>query len=305
MGTPLFAVPALEALIANKINVVAVVTAPDKPAGRGHKLQASPVKMAALAHHLPVLQPIKLRDPQFLTELAAFNADLQVVVAFRMLPQAVFAMPKYGSINLHASLLPQYRGAAPINWAIINGETETGLTTFFIEQEIDTGSLIFQAKLPIFPDENAGHLHDRMMQLGADLLVKTVQAIISGKYPNEPQHPQGQIKLAPKIFTDTCRINFNQPAQAVYNFIRGLSPYPGAFTHLNGEVCKIFAASLSERNFNAPPGTIYINDAKTSLQVATALGWLNLHEIQMTGKARISPEAFLRGYRQPLTHFDV
>ena len=305
MGTPLFAVPALEALIANKINVVAVVTAPDKPAGRGHKLQASPVKMAALAHHLPVLQPIKLRDPQFLTELAAFNADLQVVVAFRMLPQAVFAMPKYGSINLHASLLPQYRGAAPINWAIINGETETGLTTFFIEQEIDTGSLIFQAKLPIFPDENAGLFFVWMMQLGADLLVKTVQAIISGKYPNEPQHPQGQIKLAPKIFTDTCRINFNQPAQAVYNFIRGLSPYPGAFTHLNGEVCKIFAASLSERNFNAPPGTIYINDAKTSLQVATALGWLNLHEIQMPGKARISPEAFLRGYRQPLTHFDL
>ncbi|MCY7350463.1 MAG: methionyl-tRNA formyltransferase [Cytophagaceae bacterium] len=296
MGTPEFAVASLRSLVEAGCPVVAVITAPDKPAGRGHQLQQSAVKQYALAAGLPVLQPEKLKNPAFLEELKVYQADLQVVVAFRMLPELVWAMPPKGTFNLHASLLPQYRGAAPINWAIINGETETGATTFFIQQEIDTGQLIFQEKEPIYPDDTAGSLHDRLMEHGARLVLKTVRAIEAGDYPQMAQ-PQGvALKMAPKIFRETCEINWNQPVARVRDFIRGLSPYPAAWTMWQGKTLKIFRANEAKDEEPAEIGS-YRSDNRSYLHFRCAEGWLAVDELQLEGKRRMSIEEFLRGAR--------
>ncbi|WP_245581636.1 methionyl-tRNA formyltransferase [Rudanella lutea] len=308
MGTPDFAVASLQALLDAGRNVVAVVTAPDRPSGRGLQLTPSPVKQAAVRAGLPVLQPEKLRDPLFLEQLASYQADLQVVVAFRMLPEVVWAMPTIGTFNLHGSLLPQYRGAAPINWAVINGETQTGVTTFFIEKEIDTGQMIFQDIEPIHPDDTAGTLHDRLMVRGAQLVVKTVLAIEAGDYPRTPQPDPGDLKPAPKLHRETTRINWNQPATAVRNFVRGLSPYPAAWTMLNGRFFKIYAVSVRSAVAanEAPdfPGTdetgqsdvaaVY-TDKKTNIMVRAADEWLNIEVLQAEGKRRMTAEEYLRG----------
>ena len=300
MGTPDFAVASLQRLLSGGCDVVAVVTAPDRPSGRGLQLTPSPVKNAAVAAGLPVLQPEKLRDPAFLTQLASYNADLQVVVAFRMLPEVVWAMPRLGTFNLHASKLPQYRGAAPINWVIINGETETGATTFFIEKEIDTGQLIFQESEPIHPDDTAGSLHDRLMEHGADLVLRTVQAIESGTYPRIPQTPTGDLKLAPKLSRETTEINWNQPTRAVRDFVRGLSPYPAAWTMLNTKFYKVYAVTVADESlapadrFDAEPGQAY-TDHKTKLLIRAADGWLAIDELQAEGKRRMLTGDFLRG----------
>lgn len=296
MGTPEFAVPSLEALVQNGCQVVAVVTAPDKPAGRGLQLTASPVKAAALRHNIPVLQPEKLKNPAFLEELRSYNADLQVVVAFRMLPEAVWNMPSSGTFNLHASLLPQYRGAAPINWAIINGETETGASTFFLQHEIDTGNIIFQEKEPIDESDTAGTLYERLMHKGASLVLKTVKAVEAGNYPQIPQDLSQPVKLAPKIFTETCEINFGQTTAQVYNFIRGLSPYPGAWTKLQDKTCKIFLAEKYYDNpsQNLPTASLDTNH-KNYLRFKTSDGWLDVKELQLEGKKRMKTEDFLRG----------
>ena len=296
MGTPEFAVPSLEMLLQNGCQVVAVITAPDKPAGRGLQLTMSPVKAVAVKHNIPVLQPEKLKNPDFLEELKSYQADLQVVVAFRMLPEVVWNMPTKGTFNLHASLLPQYRGAAPINWAIINGETETGASTFFLQQEIDTGNIIFQEKEPIHETDTAGTLYERLMHKGAELVLKTVKAVEAGDYPQQPQDLSQSVKLAPKIFTETCEINFNQTSAQVYNFIRGLSPYPGAWTKLNGKSCKIFQSEKYYENQeqNPAPGSMATNH-KTYLRFRTADGWLEVKELQMEGKKRMKTDEFLRG----------
>src|SRR6478736_8938465 len=246
MGTPEFAVPSLEILVENKFCVVTVITAPDKPQGRGQKLSYSPVKECALKHNIPVLQPTNLKSPEFQEELKSYHANLQIVVAFRMLPEVVWAMPALGTFNLHASLLPQYRGAAPINWAIINGEKETGATTFFLKHEIDTGSIIFQEKEPILDSDNVGSLYERLMIKGAGLVLKTVRAIEQGDYPSVVQPANIDIKHAPKIFKETCEINWNQSSEAVRNFVRGLSPYPGAWVTLNGKVFKILKCEVKK-----------------------------------------------------------
>lgn len=296
MGTPEFAVPSLQSLVESNSNVVAVVTVPDKPAGRGQKQTASPVKIYAESQGIPVLQPEKLRNPAFLEALKSFNADLQVVVAFRMLPEVVWSMPSKGTFNLHSSLLPQYRGAAPINWAVINGETETGVTTFFIEKDIDTGKIIFQDKEPIFPEDNAGTLYERLMRKGANLVVKTVQAIEAGTYPQEPQSEPEDIKAAPKIFRETCEINWTRPAVEIHNFVRGLSPYPAAWTTLNGLSCKVFKTKAVESGNNAQPGE-YHSDGKSYLHFRTGDGWLAIEELQIEGKKRMAIGDFLRGYK--------
>ncbi|MTI24447.1 methionyl-tRNA formyltransferase, partial [Fulvivirga kasyanovii] len=240
MGTPDFAVPSLEILLENKFNVVAVITAPDKPKGRGQKLMTSPVKDCAVKHNLPVLQPSNLKSPEFIEELKSYNANLQIVVAFRMLPEVVWNMPEIGTFNLHASLLPQYRGAAPINWAIINGEKETGVTTFFLKHEIDTGKIIFQEKETIREDDTVGDLYARLMQKGAQLVLKTVQAIQQEDYPQTDQNENQELKKAPKIFRETCQIDWSQSTAHVYNFIRGLSPYPAAWTEILGKNLKLY-----------------------------------------------------------------
>ncbi len=301
MGTPDFAVATLQGLLGGGCNVVAVITAPDRPSGRGLQLVPSPVKKAAVAAGIPVLQPDKLRDPAFLADLENYNADLQVVVAFRMLPEVVWAMPRIGTFNLHASKLPQYRGAAPINWAIINGETETGATTFFIEREIDTGQMIFQETEPIYPNDTAGTLHDRMMEHGADLVLKTVRAIDSGTYPRTPQPTATDLKPAPKLHRETTEINWNQPAEAIRNFVRGLSPYPAAWTMLNNKFYKIYAVSPASATppdgtppDGTPPGQTY-TDQKANLLVRTADGWLSVDELQAEGKRRMPIGDFLRG----------
>jgi methionyl-tRNA formyltransferase len=293
MGTPEFAVPSLEILVENKFNVVAVITAPDKPQGRGQKLTASPVKECALKHNIEVLQPTNLKSPEFLNELKSYNANLQIVVAFRMLPEVVWSMPSLGTFNLHASLLPQYRGAAPINWAIINGEKETGATTFFLKHEIDTGSIIFQEKEKIDDDDDAGKLYERLMHKGAGLVLKTVKAIEEGKYPSVPQ-TEATTKHAPKIFKETCEVNWNQPSDSVRNFVRGLSPYPAAWTTLNGKVFKIFQSVVDSRQSLAKSGEIE-TDNKTFLRVKTQDGWLSILEFQPEGKKRMSVEEFFRG----------
>lgn len=296
MGTPDFAVASLAALIDAEFHVVAVVTAADKPAGRGQKLQESAVKRYAVEQGIPVLQPLKLKDPAFIEELTAFQADLQVVVAFRMLPEVVWNMPVKGTINLHASLLPNYRGAAPINHAIINGETTSGVTTFFLKHEIDTGDVIFADTVQIGPDETAGELHDKLMFVGAKLLVETVKAIEANNYTEQPQIQSDVLKHAPKIFKEFCEINWDKPAQEIHNLIRGLSPYPTAFTRLQDKTLKVFKAQLLHDQPNVNPGS-QETDGKTFLQFAAPDGWLRLTEIQYEGKKRMQIDEFLRGMR--------
>ncbi len=293
MGTPEFAVPSLEILIQHKLNVVAVITAPDKPQGRGQTLKPSPVKECALKHNIPILQPTNLKSEEFQQELRPYHADLQIVVAFRMLPEAVWAMPRLGTFNLHASLLPQYRGAAPINWAIIQGEKETGVTTFFLRHEIDTGNILFQEKEPILPDDNAGTLYERMMVKGAQLVLHTVEAISSGTYQTKEQQASAVMKAAPKIFKETCAINWNQPSENVRNFVRGLSPYPAAWTYLSGKLFKILRVELIARqdSENGPWKT----DNKNYLYFKTADGWVSVEELQPEGKKRMMIEEFFRG----------
>jgi methionyl-tRNA formyltransferase len=301
MGTPEFAVPMLEALLNSTHEVVGVITAPDKPAGRGMQLVESDVKKFAKEKSLTILQPEKLKNENFLAELKSLNADLFVVVAFRMLPEVVWSMPPMGTINLHASLLPQYRGAAPINWAIINGEKETGVTTFFIQQEIDTGKIIFQEKISIRKDENVGELYGELMQLGASVLRKTVDAIAERDYPQIAQDHITNIKTAPKIFKETCRIDWSKDVDSIYNFIRGLSPYPAAYTMLDGKVFKIFRAEKIRDGViedQRPSEAIsFETDGKTLIRFKCSNGSIDVKECQLEGKKKMSVEEFLRGYK--------
>lgn len=303
MGTPDFAVASLDALVQAGFNIVGVITAPDKPAGRGMKLTSSAVKEYAIEKGLNVLQPEKLKNPAFLDALSALKADLQVVVAFRMLPEVVWNMPPMGTINVHASLLPKYRGAAPINWCIINGERETGITTFKLKHEIDTGNILLQESIPVGPDETAGELHDRLKHLGAELLVKTVQGLASGAVRETAQEkwnigdaPSGSWPHAPKIFTETCRINWNKSASEIHNLIRGLSPWPGAFTLFQDKVFKIYRSRAIEEMHQATPGTHEIRNRR-HLFFAAGNGWVEVLELQPEGKKRMSAAEFLRGYR--------
>lgn len=300
MGTPAFAVASLDALVQTGLKIVAVVTAPDKPAGRGMNLHESAVKKYALENKLKILQPEKLKSTSFLQELRALNADLQVVVAFRMLPESVWNMPPLGTINLHASLLPQYRGAAPINWAIIHGEKETGVTTFKLKHEIDTGDILMQEKIEIAPNETAGELHQRMKELGAKLLVETVIGLAAGSLKETPQsaigNSQSAIKYAPKITTDTCRINWNEKAEKINNLVRGLSPIPGAFTELNGKTLKIYKSRFEHNQQSKTTGS-YETDHRSFLRFNCADGYLYALDVQLEGKKKMSVEDFLRGYR--------
>lgn len=311
MGTPDFAVPTLERLIEKGYNVVGVITMPDKPIGRHQsQLQASPVKECALKHNIPVLQPERLKDEDFLEELKALKADLQIVVAFRMLPEAVWAMPRLGTFNLHAALLPQYRGAAPINWAIINGDRETGITTFFLDHQIDTGEVIQQERVPIGPDDNVEDVHDRLMSLGADLVAETVQNIIEGRIkpiPQEQMHTDEPLRPAPKIFRETCQIQWEKhTVDTAHNFVRGLSPYPGAWTTIvapDGKetVMKIYRTSKvaagQERNATeaSVPTLETSKNGAPSLGISMPGGTLLVEELQLAGKKRMRTEDFLRG----------
>ena len=297
MGTPEFAVPPLELLHEKGYDIAAVITAPDKPAGRGLKLTPSPVKESAVARGIPVLQPTNLKDPAFLEELRSYKANLQIVVAFRMLPVAVWDMPELGTFNLHASLLPQYRGAAPINWAIINGETETGLTTFFLQHEIDTGDLILQETEPIYPTDNVGTLYERLMRKGADLVWRTVQAIEAETVQPVPQNMAADLKKAPKIFKETCEIKWGQTAEQVHNFVRGLSPYPAAWTTLLGKTCKIFETRLLNADEQPTGNQPFVTDQKKYLYLRAADAYLAIESLQMEGKKRMGIEEFLRGNR--------
>ncbi len=304
MGTPDFAVESLKALVEGGYNVVGVITMPDKPAGRGMKMQYSPVKEYALSQDLTLLQPEKLKDTQFLSDLQALQADLQIVVAFRMLPELVWNMPRFGTFNLHASLLPQYRGAAPINWAVINGETETGITTFFLTHEIDTGKIIDQEKISIEDTDNAGIVHDRLMVLGSKLVVKTVDNILNDSIKPIDQEDILQGKdpeLAPKIFKETCKIDWEKSVKQIYDFIRGLSPYPAAWTELtapNGELLhlKVFETEKILSEHNHAPG-ILLSDGKSFMDIAVKDGFIRLISIQQSGKKRMSAGDFLRGSR--------
>jgi methionyl-tRNA formyltransferase len=298
MGTPEFAVASLDALRNAGCNIVAVVTAPDKPAGRGMQLQQSAVKKYAAEHGLTVLQPEKLRDPAFIESLQALQADLQIVVAFRMLPEIVWNMPPMGSVNLHGSLLPQYRGAAPVNWAVINGETETGVTTFKLKHAIDTGDILLQKSFPVGNDETAGDVHDKMKTIGADLLVETVKGLAAGTLQEKPQATTevAALKHAPKIFTETCQINWNQSIDSIHNLIRGLSPFPAAFTYFEGKSLKILRSSREKSNPTVAPGA-FISDQKTFLKFAGTDGFINVTELQLEGKKKMVVEDFLRGYR--------
>jgi len=302
MGTPEFAVASLDVLVKAGCHVAAVVTAPDKPAGRGMELQQSAVKKYAVEHGLRLLQPEKLKNAEFLSELKSLQADLQIVVAFRMLPELVWNMPPMGTINLHGSLLPQYRGAAPINWAVINGEKETGVTTFKLKHEIDTGDILLQQSFPIGGDDTAGDVHDKMKEIGAKLLLKTVEGIANGVLKEQPQSPQPgalsqqPLKHAPKIFTETYLIDWTKSTAEVYNLIRGLAPYPAAFTFLTGKKLKIYKA---EKVVQAPaiiPGET-ATDHKTYLHFATADGYIAITELQLEGKKKMRVADFLRGYR--------
>ena len=299
MGTPEFAVASLDALVKAGCNIAGVVTAPDKPAGRGMKLTESAVKKYAVENGLKVLQPEKLKNPEFLAALKSLNADLQIVVAFRMLPEIVWNMPPLGTINVHGSLLPQYRGAAPINWAVINGEKETGVTTFKLKHEIDTGDILLQESLPIGEDETAGEVHDRMKEIGAKVLVETVKGLAESRITEQPQTLNLQpstLHHAPKIHTDTCIIHWDRPVETVHNLIRGLSPYPGAFTTLNEKILKVFR---SKKEITYPKSTEgdYETDGRTYLKFACADGYLHLLEVQLEGKKRMSIDDFLKGYR--------
>lgn len=297
MGTPEFAVPSLEVLVENGWNVVAVITAPDRPKGRGQKMIPSPVKEAALKHQIPVLQPSNLKSPEFLEELKSYRADIQVVVAFRMLPEAVWNMPPQGTFNLHASLLPDYRGAAPINWAIINGEKETGVTTFFLKHEIDTGSIIFQEKEPIHPEDNVGSLYERLMERGSKLVLKTIEAVAEGPVTTTVQDESKFQHHAPKIFKETCEIDWNQSAADIHNLVRGLSPYPAAWTTLDGKNCKIFKTEVLETQSSDIQVGTFETDGKKYLKFQTSSGQLGILELQLEGKKRMPIEAFLRGYQ--------
>ncbi|GAA4200623.1 methionyl-tRNA formyltransferase [Pedobacter jeongneungensis] len=296
MGTPDFAVASLDALVQASFDVVAVVTAPDKPAGRGQKLNESAVKKYAVEKGIPVLQPEKLKNPEFIEELKSYQADLQVVVAFRMLPVVVWSMPAKGTINLHGSLLPQYRGAAPINHAIINGEKESGVTTFFLKEEIDTGDIIMSDSVAIADDETAGDLHDKLMVVGANLLVKTLHTIEAGEVQEQPQPLSDDLKHAPKIFKEDCKIDWNNSAQHIHNLIRGLSPYPTAFTALNDKTLKVFKAELEDKEPGIAAGG-FLTDGKTYLKFAAKDGFIKLLDIQYEGKKRMLIEDFLRGMR--------
>jgi methionyl-tRNA formyltransferase len=297
MGTPDFAVGSLKQLLEAGFKVVGVITAPDRPAGRGRKLQESAVKQFAVKHQLKVLQPTNLKDEAFLEDLKSLDANLQVVVAFRMLPKVVWQMPAYGTFNLHASLLPQYRGAAPINWAIINGETETGVTTFFIDEKIDTGNIILQKGANIRPEDNAGDLHDRLMELGAHLVVDTCKQIEAGTVSLQKQDESMELKPAPKIHKDTCRIDWNSSIKDIYNHIRGLSPYPGAWTELvnDGKAApmKIFRTEMETSEHDYIVGKLVVE--KKSLKVAVKEGHLNLLELQLPGKRRMQVNEVLNG----------
>lgn len=300
MGTPEFAVASLDILIQNNYDVVAVVTVPDKPAGRGQQLHQSAVKKYALEKGLKVLQPEKLKDESFINELRALKADLQIVVAFRMLPEIVWNMPPLGTYNLHGSLLPKYRGAAPINWAVINGETESGVTSFKLKHEIDTGSMLFQEKAPIGKTTTAGELHDTLMHIGAGLILKTVKAIESGNYELKPQDDSQSIH-APKLYKETCKLEWNNSAEKIYNLIRGLSPYPAAFTEFidkNNQIVgiKIFTTEMEEVNHSLIPGVID-SDGKTFFNVVCNDGFISIKELQMAGKKRMMIEEFLRGFK--------
>lgn len=297
MGTPEFAVPSLEILIQNGWNVVAVITAPDRPKGRGQKLIPSPIKETAINYNIPVLQPTNLKSPEFLEELKSYYADIQVVVAFRMLPEAVWNMPPKGTFNLHASLLPNYRGAAPINWAIINGEKETGVTTFFLKHEIDTGSIIFQEKEPIHPEDNVGTLYERLMQKGSKLVLKTIEAVAQGQVDPIVQDESKFKHHAPKIFKETCEIDWNKPAEEIHNLVRGLSPYPAAWTTLESKNCKVFKTEVTEENSSSLKPGEFETDGKTYLRFQTASGKVALLELQLEGKKRMAIADFLRGYQ--------
>ena len=292
MGTPEFAVPSLQILVENGYNVVGVITAPDKPSGRGLQLNPSPVKVYAESVGLNILQPEKLKNPEFLIDLQKLNADVQVVVAFRMLPEAVWNMPSKGTFNLHASLLPQYRGAAPINWAIINGEKETGATTFFLQQEIDTGDIILQEKEDILDQDNIGTLYEKLMIKGASLVLKTIQQIDSGTVLPKPQIFSSEINQAPKIFKETCKIDWSKNALDVHNLVRGLSPYPAAFFTLNDKNCKLF---LSQPEFQETDNEPFISDKKTFLKVKCGTGYISIKDLQLEGKKKMTIEEFLRG----------
>ncbi|HEX6429092.1 MAG TPA: methionyl-tRNA formyltransferase [Niastella sp.] len=314
MGTPEFAVASLDALVQAGCTIIGVITAPDKPAGRGMKLTESAVKKYAVEKQLPVLQPVKLKDPEFLETLKSLQADLQIVVAFRMLPEVVWNMPPMGTINLHGSLLPQYRGAAPINWAVINGEKETGVTTFKLQHEIDTGNILLQESFPIGDDDNAGEVHDKMKEIGAQLLVKTVKGLANGTLIEKPQQGVDQLPVtgnrepatdnalrhAPKIFTETCKIDWNQSVTAIYNLIRGLSPYPAAFTYLHEKMLKIYKAKKEmhapDSHWNKSAGA-FETDNKTYLKFAGADGYIHIIELQLEGKKKMTVEDFLRGHR--------
>jgi methionyl-tRNA formyltransferase len=300
MGTPEFAVASLDALVKAGYSIAGVITAPDKPAGRGMKMNESAVKKYAIENGLTVLQPQKLKDPDFLIELKSLKADLQVIVAFRMLPELVWNMPRMGSVNLHGSLLPHYRGAAPINWAVINGEKETGATTFKLKHEIDTGDILLQESFPITENETAGEVHDTMKDLGAQLLVKTVKGLVDGTIREKAQDhiPVSELKHAPKIFTETCKIHFEKTTEEVHNLIRGLSPFPGAFTSLDNKTLKIYRSEkeLSNDKMTDLPGS-FITDGKTFLKFACADGYVLLRELQLEGKKKMTVEEFLRGYR--------
>lgn len=297
MGTPAFAVASLEAMLTAGCNLAAVVTAPDKAAGRGLQLQESAVKKYAVAHNIPVLQPDRLKAGEFLQQLTLLKADLQVVVAFRMLPEIVWNMPRLGTINVHASLLPDYRGAAPINWAVINGEKETGVTTFKLQHAIDTGNILLQEKLPVGENETAGELHDRMMTAGAGLLVRTLDGIANNTIAEQPQPgAQAALKHAPKIFTETCRIQWDKTAAEVHNLVRGLSPYPAAFTTFNGKTLKIYRSAKELADHHEPAGTLS-TDGKTYLKFAVPDGFIHVLELQLEGKKKMDIASFLRGQR--------
>lgn len=298
MGTPDFAVAPLKKLVDEGKEIVGVVTMPDKPAGRGHKLQYSPIKQYAIENNLPLLQPTNLKDPEFIEDLKSLHADLQIVVAFRMLPESVWSMPPLGTFNLHASLLPQYRGAAPINWAIINGDTESGITTFFLKHEIDTGDIIMQESVEITSDDNAGSLHDKLMALGANLVLLTVEQIEKNKVQSIPQ-PERELRPAPKIFKNTCHLNFNHKSIDIHNMVRGLSPYPAAWISLcdndgNTTNMKIYSTAIEVCTHSETVGTI-ITDGKKTLKIATLDGYIHLCEVQLAGKKRMNAADLMRG----------
>lgn len=305
MGTPEFAVESLKELVENEYNVVAVVTMPDKPAGRGHKIQYSDVKKYALSQHLPILQPSNLKDEAFIEELKSYKADLQIVVAFRMLPEVVWGMPRLGTFNLHASLLPQYRGAAPINWAIINGDKETGVTTFFLEHEIDTGKIIMQEKIAIGENDSVGEIHDKLMILGGKVVTETVDRIIANQVNplSQSQIIENEcieMRPAPKIFKETCEINWDQPLEVVHNFIRGLSPYPAAWSTLtstSGESwkVKIFKTRKVQKEHNIAIGSVF-QEGRENLKIAVQGGYLDILEMQLPGKRRMPIADLLRGF---------